>query len=770
MGIPGLTTFINNRSDRYLEYYELRDTYLVIDGNSVCCQIYNLYAKCNCAFGGDYDKFAQCVSDFFDELLKCNVIPLVLMDGGCEDKKLKTVISRTKEKIRVASFFSPVSQQCMKFFPLLNNLVFKEVLREKNIRHVQCLFEADNAIAAVARILNCPVLSYDSDFYIYGTLYIPFDTLEPHIVKSSDGQSYMKRCKIYRVEYLLNSFKGLSQSMLPLAAILLGNDYVKHGIFKNFFRQLKLRGIGKKRYNHRYYNIEATFIWLSRCTLDKAIIGILSRLRKPTRQKILSLIEININGYTNASADILVPLGFSKEFAAQVTTHSVNRIFKFDGDINNLTYIEETCNEGDGETSEDEEQSDELEILDTSNVSEFISSNALIRKLPVWFLNEFLMARYPSYFMDLLIRRLYVCPVQIEDHHYPSSIVISLKIISLIFALLKSGLENQRNVMRYMIRNCNNKITYHELESSNSILSCAVPSLYNLRNIPLIIRQQIVNNTLGIKDNQCINELLPEWILYIACMKYWTEYQELYRLHKCYAYSLFVSLLFNIIDSKIGKHRNMNYFQKKYDSVIQNTQKKRKASNYKPQYEMNVTIFEAYNDINPDDCLLAAPFFISHFEMDKKLYSNPKKFNRTIVHAFADFQSCLYQTMNLNALLDYPYPQIKIANLLNGTLLYNFCNNFKTRCNIDIYINTVLQSSPSLLRLLHVLLLKVRPLFPQLFQNEVNSQRKQVIRRKRVKSNKNEIDSDMEYFSADENLQESSFYDANNSFSMLNFT
>ncbi|XP_043265928.1 protein asteroid-like, partial [Colletes gigas] len=288
--------------------------------------------KCNCVFGGDYDKYAQRVSDFFDDLLKCNVVPLVLIDGGCEDKKLQTVISRTKE-------------------------VFKDVTRKKNVRHVQCLFEADNAIATVARVLNCPVSSYDSDFYVFGTLYIPFDTLDNYTVKSSTGNGYTKRCKIYKVEHLLNSSRGLSQSTLPLAAILLGNDYVKRGTFRNFFRYLKLRRIRRKRYSNRQYCIEATLQWLSRFyTLDRVVIGIPCRSPKT-------------------------------EYAARATTHSINRIFKFDGDVNSLMYIEETDKNGDFESSEEEEEEEEneVEILDMLKGMNFLWAIILHILWTCWF-------------------------------------------------------------------------------------------------------------------------------------------------------------------------------------------------------------------------------------------------------------------------------------------------------------------------------------------------------------------------------------------------
>ncbi|CAK9809847.1 Protein asteroid [Anthophora plagiata] len=771
MGIPGLTSYINNRSFRYLEYYELCNTYLVIDGTSAACSLHNLYTKCNCAFGGDYDNFAQCVSDFFDDLLKCNVTPLVLMDGSFENKKLKTIISRTKEKIRTASHFCPLSQQRMSFFPLFLMEVFKDVMVEKNIRHVQCMFEADNDIAAVAKILNCPLLSYDSDFFIYGALYIPFNTLDNHIIKSSNGEGYAKRCKIYRVEYLLNSFKGLSQSMLPLAAILLGNDYVKRGTFRNFFRHLKLRGASKKRHNRRQCRIEATFTWLSNYTLDKAIIGILSRLTKPVRQKMLDLIEVNINSYTNASAEVLVPLSLPKDYVTRVNTYHLNRIFKFDGDINTLTYIEETHREEDNETSEEEEEEgeDETEIMNTFNCSESSSESATVSNLPVWFVNDFFMAKYPGYFIDLIVRYSYICPIQVEDFSCPSSIAISLKIISVIFELLKSGINGEVRNMRCMIRGHNEKLTCHKLEGTDIIFSYKLPSLFDLKEAPLTIRREILDNTLGIANMNCINELPPEWMLYVGCIKYWIEESKSSVLHKSYIYSILICMLFSLIDAKILKHRNMYNFQNKYGQIIRNIEERRKTTLYKPEYIINGTIAEACNGLSREDCLLAAPFFISHFEMDKKLYTNPKKYNKSIVHAFAEFQACLRYSMHLNALLGYPYQQTKIANLFNGTLLYNLSSNFKSRHDIEVYVNTIFRQSPSILKVFHMLLLKVKSIF-LLLQNGTKNCRKQKIRSKHSKSNKNSAESDAEYFSAEENLHEPTFYDENNPFSLLTGT
>lgn len=763
MGILGLTTYINNRSDRYLRYYELHDTYLVIDGNSVCCQIYSLYTKSNCAFGGDYDSYARAVSKFFEDLSRCRVTPLVLIDGGTEDKKLKTIVKRTKEKIQRASAFSPVDQRGTKFMPLLQKEVFTDILREKNIRHVQCPFEADNDIAAIARILNCPVLSYDSDFYIYGSLYIPFNTLDNCIVRHSSGAGYVKRCKIYKVEYLLNSFRGLHESMLPLAAILLGNDYVKPRTFNNFFRHLKLRGASKKRHNERQCRIEATFRWLSSYTLDKAIIGILTRLPKPWRQNLLNLIEENINSYTKASAEILVPLGFPRDYIARVNPHHVNRSFKFDGDINTLTYIEEAC-EGEEDEMSDEEDDYEIELMSTVDETEKLSQNKAISNLPKWFVNEFSMAKLPPYFMNMIVRRLYVCPVQIEHKLYSSSNVISLKMISVIFGLLKSAINDNVRYMRYMIRD-QNRIIKCELQGTETLNGCKLPSLCNLRDMPLIVRREILNETLGINFADRIHELPPEWMLYFGCIKYWIKEQQPSVFHKSNVYALLIGMMFHIMDSKVGIYRNIEKFVRKNNQIIVIVKQKRIANNYTSHYTLDGTVIEAYNEINYEDCLLATPFFISHFKLDAKLYSNPKAFNRSIVHAFAEFQNCLRHALDLNSLLGNPYPRTVVATFFNGTLLYNLSDNFKTHQDIERYINTVLGMSPSLLKLFHILLSKIKSAFPSLFQNEVNPSK----RRKKVKGRKTKNDdSDTEYFSADDDLDEAC-YDANNSYSILNY-
>lgn len=52
MGLPGLTSYIQDHAEYFLQDYELRDTFLVIDGTNLAYQIFWKYTKFNEAFGG----------------------------------------------------------------------------------------------------------------------------------------------------------------------------------------------------------------------------------------------------------------------------------------------------------------------------------------------------------------------------------------------------------------------------------------------------------------------------------------------------------------------------------------------------------------------------------------------------------------------------------------------------------------------------------------------------------------------------------------------
>lgn len=115
MGVRGLTTYIADNADQYLDPFELHDCNLVIDGDSLASSLYK--SAHNSAFGGNYDQYYRVVCNFFEMLKQCNVTPYVLLDGGYQPKKLNTAKQRLRSKIGALKHLNPFNSQPM--FPIM---------------------------------------------------------------------------------------------------------------------------------------------------------------------------------------------------------------------------------------------------------------------------------------------------------------------------------------------------------------------------------------------------------------------------------------------------------------------------------------------------------------------------------------------------------------------------------------------------------------------------------------------------------------------------
>lgn len=144
MGVRGLTTFIAKNASKYLDPHELHDCSLVIDGDSLCAQLYKQIDHGQSAFGGNYDEFFRHIVEFFNLLKKCNVTPYVLLDGGYEMKKMKTTKERLRSRIGVIKNIIPLESYLV--LPLLMREVFVSALKHCNVKVYRCLYEADNEL------------------------------------------------------------------------------------------------------------------------------------------------------------------------------------------------------------------------------------------------------------------------------------------------------------------------------------------------------------------------------------------------------------------------------------------------------------------------------------------------------------------------------------------------------------------------------------------------------------------------------------------------
>lgn len=95
----------------------------------------------------------------------CPFFPLWIEGIDPSDKKFDTLCQRLQCKIRDADSLSQGRSKSV--LPILIRDVFVQVLSERGVPLVQCPFEADREIACLAHQWNCPVLTNDSDFFIF---------------------------------------------------------------------------------------------------------------------------------------------------------------------------------------------------------------------------------------------------------------------------------------------------------------------------------------------------------------------------------------------------------------------------------------------------------------------------------------------------------------------------------------------------------------------------------------------------------------------------
>lgn len=178
--------------------------------------------------GGEYAAFEELIEKFIAALRACRVAPYVVLDGGSDvtNKKLETVTLRAEDRIRRAHLAAVEGTQ-QRILPQLVKLVFRQTLARLEVPVAQCYEEADQEIAALANEWHCPVLSNDSDFYIFDLTegLLPLSHFQWKAVKQSGLQSYIP-CKSYTTSSFCIFF-SIQHQFLPTFAALAGNDYVK---------------------------------------------------------------------------------------------------------------------------------------------------------------------------------------------------------------------------------------------------------------------------------------------------------------------------------------------------------------------------------------------------------------------------------------------------------------------------------------------------------------------------------------------------------------
>ena len=252
MGIPKLTSFINNFFTGWKD--ETVGKYLVIDGCSLCYYLYTF----DWINGGQYTDFYSTIAEFFKALESSAVESIVVIDGyDYPEEKSDTVHQRCDDKAReVCNQFtdgtvtSPKvlvqsSQRKTDVLPLLAPNVFQEALCELNVTCIMVDGEADDDIVKLANFYGCPVLSNDSDFYIY-----PLKGGFIHL-NMFDWRTQPLTAKVYHMDAFLEQFKLTHESLRFIIPAMFGNDFLPavDGQFRGYvhhIRHVTIREMGRR--------------------------------------------------------------------------------------------------------------------------------------------------------------------------------------------------------------------------------------------------------------------------------------------------------------------------------------------------------------------------------------------------------------------------------------------------------------------------------------------------------------------------------------------
>ncbi|XP_056449919.1 protein asteroid homolog 1-like [Gadus chalcogrammus] len=228
MGVTGLWWLLEGNGQIYQIYkdYHFRDSKLVVDGSNLAYHLYFRYFL-DLSHGGEYLAFRALVQAFFTILHNCGIKPYVVMDGGSSksDNKLNNILERNREFVRRADEIALKGRR-EDILPPFTLSVFEQTLNDMKVPLVRCFGETDGQLAALAREWCCPVLSTDTDFYIYD---LPEGVLPLKLFRWDGVETDLGGCFIPCKRYTTISFCtffNIDPQLLPVFASLAENDDV----------------------------------------------------------------------------------------------------------------------------------------------------------------------------------------------------------------------------------------------------------------------------------------------------------------------------------------------------------------------------------------------------------------------------------------------------------------------------------------------------------------------------------------------------------------
>ena len=554
-------------------------------------------------------------------------------------------------------------------------------------------------------------------------------------LEESDMKTYnYLDCCIYTIEHLTDGV--LENDMLPLFAIMLGNDFISKKLFNKFFNSVSRKKTkGKKNMSPQQKKIRLLLNWLQHETLKSAIRKILDKMKHYQRTKLLNQIKNAMKGYRMEYSRAYHYFGFKEEInedeedefdleallaepddeeenaenSGEELEDEEDSADESDNEDENEVEVagsDEEAVEGE-EENEEEEDEKEAEVSEkevTEEPEETLSGEDEPSKLPArfrkkfvfpeWFKDIYWSAATPRFLVDVICCRRYINYPQVEVFTEPDSNTISYPILYQLYSLLHSP---EIPPLYYYTR-APKQIRYHIQRIDGSTFPIAKNyDPLEKKNIKFL--KELFDNEFKNSDDIFeLIKLIPEaHQLYILAVIYWI--QKSTTTNSIFLQTVLVGLIaLNLVDKKCEKiHREPVKFQKNYSKHLQTLKLLEKVpAEVVPE---NTPVLKTLmKNVCKNDALLTMENLIIHYSISSKFERKHADFRKNIVHTFAELQSVVYNLFSLVPFLNYPFQNIKMENYFNGLFLYNIYISLKSRSNsLDYIRGYIFHQSPTLL-------------------------------------------------------------------------
>lgn len=225
----------------------------------------------------------------------------------------------------------------------------------------------------------------------------------------------------------------------------------------------------------------------------------------------------------------------------------------------------------------------------------------------------------------------------------------------------------------------------------------ALPSLDEIESLTLPEKKAVFYSVFNGNSQSASLELPEDLELILDFIIFWYQKSSSSLLDIHVLSALVCVFMFYLIDGKVGRIRTRKAFEdeekwKSYFSTLQSD-----AAYCRPGDGLRDTLAQVSNE----ECLLAAHKLFKFHHMDQKV--TDKYYSRKTVHAFSEYQACVYFVQLLNTLLGSPFPLLSIEHLWGGTFCYNIFFDLKKKPKPLMRVSELLGKGSCLEKLFYML-------------------------------------------------------------------